>query len=66
MEQNVMKQNEQKKDLDFNYEEGDNLRIEDRDVSNPYEMGNDNNNNKMDDNGSNIKKTKEEEDDWDF
>ena len=64
MEQNVIKQNEQKRDLDYNLEEGDILRIDDGDVANPCEM--DNNNNKMEDKGSQVKKNKVKEDDWDF
>ena len=51
MEQNVI--NEQKRDLDFNLEEGDKLRIDD--VVNPCEMDNNNNNN-MEDKGSQVKK----------
>ena len=63
-EQRGNKQDQPKKDLDFNLEDGDNLRFDDKDVANPYEM--DDNKNKNEDNGSNVKKNKEEEDDWDF
>ena len=61
-DQTENKQNEQKYNMDFDLE--DNLKIEEKEVVNPYEIEGDNKNeNKNEDNGSNQKNG---DDEWDF
>ena len=56
--------NQNNKDFDLDLEVGENLKITEPELSNPYEAGNDNKNeNKNEDNGSNQKNG---DDEWDF